>query len=131
MRDQRKNMKNPPIEMRFYKDQIDVINRHLASTLRKLPRVVDVIARLSVVIALYELENIPCEIMDVNSAVSDHHDENLSNDIALNMHRLIEEEVDAMTISSDELLDALITSELEEIGTPEHKQRFKGHLVAR
>ena len=108
MRDQRKNMNKPPMEMRIYKDQIDRINLHLASSLKNLPRIVDVIARLSVMIAIYELQTLPCECFDLNSTTNEHHDSALSESIAQTMHRILEEEIGAMMLDNDDQLDALV-----------------------
>ena len=125
MRDQRKNMNKPPMEMRIYKDQIDRINLHIASSLRNLSRIVDVIARLNVMIAIYELQTLPCECFDLNSTTNEHHDSALSESIAQTMHRILEEEIGAMMLDNDDQLDALVQEELREIGTSEIRQRFK------
>ena len=131
MRDQRKNMKNPPPEMRLYKDQIDHINRYLARTLTKLPRVVDVISRISVVMALYEIETIQCEPFDMNSPTQEHHDGAMSETAATRLHAVIEDEIARMLIDDDETMQSLIDVELNEIGTAEAEQRFKVHQIAR
>ena len=117
--------------MLLYKSQIDYINLHLAATLRKLTRIVDVIARLCVIIAIYELEEIPCDQYDVSSQTREHHDENIASEIAVNMNRIIVEEIQRMLIGNDVSLDALLNEEIKGIGTNEDSQRFKGFVVGR
>ena len=131
MRDIRSNMKSPPKEMNIYRDQFDTIHAHLAATLRNLPRIVEVITRLSVVIALYEMEELHCQQFDIDSPVRDHHDSAISNKLAVDMDIIIQEEIKNIMINDFQKLEEKLDKEMQCVGTREHKQRFKGHAVVR
>ena len=120
--DGRKHMKNKPPELKGYPDQFDLVFSHLANHLRKEKLLSRVIARLCVVVSIFDREELACSNFDIDSAVREHHDKSQSAAIALEMNKFIRRVQTNMLIETEDEMKRAVEHQLKKI----HSQHFNG-----
>lgn len=123
----RKNKLNKPIEFRLHSETFDDIFQLIANEMTTIQSLSKLIARMSIFVALFETEFLPCACFNLDSEQQPHHETRLSEMIATNMDRIVREEAQKMVMLTEEMMKARIQNELAK----GNDATFNGHILAR
>ena len=126
----RRHKSSPPTEFRLHSESFDRIFELIAKEMTIIRSISELIVRMSIFVALFETEYLPCRHFHLNSAKHTHHNTKVSEMTAANMDRVATEEMKRMLMMTEEMMESFIQREMAD-GQEDKHTTFKGHIIAR
>ena len=126
----RRHKSSPPTEFRLHSESFDRIFELIAKEMTIIRSISELIVRMSIFVALFETEYLPCRHFHLNSAKHAHHNTKVSEMTAANMDRVATEEMKRMLMMTEEMMESFIQREMAD-GQEDKHTTFKGHIIAR